>query len=41
MKSKHCTYGKKTICSDFGSYHFNDTILRKSTIAASGTGSYR
>jgi len=34
MKSKHCTYGKKAACSDFCSYHIDDTISHKSTIAA-------
>ena len=41
MKSKHCTDGKKAICSNFCSNHLNDTISHKSTIAASDTGSYR
>lgn len=34
MKSKHCTYGKKIAYSIFCSYHLDDTIAYKSTIAA-------
>ena len=34
MKSKHCIYGKKATCSTFYSYHFDDKVLHKSTIAA-------
>ena len=38
MKSKHCIYGKKIAHSVFCSYHIDDTIPHKSTIAASATG---
>ena len=34
MKSKHCTYGKEVAYSTFYSYHFNDNISDKRTIAA-------
>lgn len=34
MKSKHCTYEKKTALRSFDYYHFYDNISNKSTIAA-------
>ena len=34
MKSKHCTYEEKVAYSTFCSYHFNDTVSHKRTIAA-------
>ena len=40
MKSKHCTYGKKATCSNFGSNHTYDTISHKSKIAASAKVGY-
>ncbi len=40
MKSKNCTYGEKAAYSTFCSYHSNDNVSHKRTIAASGTGSY-
>jgi len=35
MKSKHCIYGKKAICSIFCSYRFVDNFFHKSRITAS------
>ena len=34
MKSKHCTYGKKAVRSNFCYYHFDDNFFHKSKIAA-------
>ncbi len=40
MKSKHCICGKKIAHSIFYSYHLDDTIPHKSTIAASAKVGY-
>lgn len=40
MKSKHCTYEKKTALRSFNYYHLYDNISNKSTIAAHGTSGY-
>ena len=34
MKSKHCTYGKKTDCISYYYHRCFDSLLRKSAIAA-------
>lgn len=34
MKSKHCTYDKKTDYFGFCNYHYYDNFFNKSTIAA-------
>ncbi len=40
MKSKYCTYGKKTDYFGFYGYPRDNYLLNKSTVAASDTGGY-